>query len=385
VLQPRKQVRTEELMSLSKQYQLALQQPDRIADQSQQAAVQLLDKLITELNQQRNSRFDQFARKLALHFLIPPPVKGLYLWGGVGRGKTWLMNMFFSELPFPEKARTHFHHFMLDIHAKLDMLNKNAGRKVKNPLHVIAHEIASQYRVLCIDEFIVTNITDAMILSTLLQALFDRGVCIVATSNRVPDNLYLNGLQRERFLPAIELIKQHMTVFNLDNGVDHRMALMEQAGLFYQPIGETTNHEIYQRVQELTVTPLEQGRVLIIQNRPVRTVHCSEDIAWFDFNVICSEPRATPDYIEIAERFATIVITGIPVLNEQDDQARRFIYLIDELYDRNVKLIASAAASPDQLYRGSMLEFAFNRTRSRLIEMQTHHYLLKTHHQHTSM
>jgi cell division protein ZapE len=160
---------------------------------------------------------------------------------------------------------------------------------------------------------------------------------------------------------------------------------MEQAGLFYQPIGETTNHEIYQRVQELTVTPLEQGRILIIQNRPVRTVHCSEDIAWFDFNVICSEPRATPDYIEIAERFATIVITGIPVLNEQDDQARRFIYLIDELYDRNVKLIASAAASPDQLYRGSMLEFAFNRTRSRLIEMQTHHYLLKTHHQHTSM
>jgi cell division protein ZapE len=202
----------------------------------------------------------------------------------------------------------------------------------------------------------------------------------VATSNRVPDDLYLNGLQRERFLPAIELIKNHTEVFHLDGGVDHRTSLLEQSDIYYCPITDNIEQTILQRVQELAITAVKKGQILSILKREIQTVYSSEEIAWFEFDVICNEPRAAQDYIELARQYNTIVITSIPVLDEySDDKARRFIYLIDELYDRNVKIICSAAAEPEDLYQGSMLKFAFQRTRSRLIEMRSHHYLSKAH------
>ena len=303
------------------------------------------------------------------------PVTGLYIWGDVGRGKTWLMNLFYESLPFDNKLRLHFHHFMLDIHENLAKLHKQ-----KNPLTVIAREYAARYRVLCLDEFIVTNITDAMLLSGLLQALFDNGVTLVATSNRIPDDLYKNGLQRERFLPAIDLIKQHTRVMHIDGDTDHRISLLEQNDIYYSPVSAQTNDELTKRMKLLAPGPISRDHVLTIHKRPIKTVMHADEIAWFEFNILCDAPRATPDYIELARDYHSIILSNVPVMDENmDDKARRFIYLIDELYDRKVKLIISADASPENLYTGDMLRFAFNRTSSRLIEMRSKDYLKKPH------
>jgi cell division protein ZapE len=372
-------------MSLTEQYQKALQQPDMKHDAVQQQAVARLEALSHALSKKPESTLRQWLKKISPFTRHQPkPIPGLYFWGGVGRGKTWLMNLFFEELAIEQKSRIHFHHFMLEIHEQLDALNKDqsAGRNKnqKNPLQYIARQLAQKNRVLCIDEFIVTNITDAMILSELLHALFKHQVCLVATSNRVPDDLYLNGLQRERFLPAIELIKNHSEVFHLDGGVDHRTSLLEQNDVYYFPIDDSTEQKIALRVQELAITPVLENKVLNILGREIPTIRCSEEVVWFDFEIICTTPRAAQDYIELAQQFNTVFISNIPMLDEySDDKARRFIYLIDELYDRHVKLIASAEAAPEELYRGDMLEFAFHRTSSRLIEMRSHHYLSQSH------
>jgi len=369
-------------MSLSEHYKASLKRPDMVHDEAQQQAIIRLEALSLALLKSEsnyNPVLEFLGRLSPFSGLRQQPIKGLYLWGGVGRGKTWLMNLFYEELAIKEKYRVHFHHFMLDIHGKLDSLSRQ-GKKQTDPLQHIARELAAQYRLLCIDEFIVTNITDAMILSELLQALLKLRVCLVATSNRVPDDLYLNGLQRERFLPAIDLIKQNTEVFHLDGGVDHRTALLELSDVYYSPITEDTDSKISLRMQELAITPVNKNVTLRILGRDIETVCCSEEVAWFEFDVICTSPRAAQDYIELAQRYSTIIISNIPVLDENsDDQARRFIYLIDELYDRSVKLIASAEAAPDNLYRGNMLEFAFHRTSSRLIEMRSHQYLSQSH------
>jgi cell division protein ZapE len=363
-------------MALIEHYHQALRQPDMVHDAAQEQAILKLASLSNELATHRPFALLCTLRKFSpLQRFRPQPAHGLYLWGSVGRGKTWLMNLFYEELPIKEKKRMHFHPFMLDIHQQLGTLKKQ-----KNPLQQIARELAKKYRVICIDEFIVTNITDAMILSELLHNLFRNQVRLVATSNRVPDNLYLNGLQRERFLPAIELIKKHNEVFHLDGGVDHRTSLLELADVYYYPIDESTGQRMEQRIRELAITPVVENKILTILDREIMTVRCSDEIAWFDFDVICSTPRAAQDYILIAQQYSTVFISNIPVLDEHsDDKARRFIYLIDALYDRNVKLIASARSEPERIYRGTMLEFAFHRTSSRLIEMRSHHYLRKPH------
>jgi cell division protein ZapE len=363
-------------MALIEQYNQALQQPDMVHDAAQELAVLKLSALSEELSTQQQSALMHVLKKFSpLKRFRPQPVHGLYLWGSVGRGKTWLMNLFYAELTIKEKKRVHFHQFMLDIHQQLAELKKQ-----KNPLQQIAGQLAKKYRVICIDEFIVTNITDAMILSELLHYLFKNHVCLVATSNRVPDNLYLNGLQRELFLPAIELIKNHNEVFHLDSGVDHRRSLLELADVYYYPIDESTGQHMEHRMRELAITPVVESKKLMILDREIFTVCCSDEVAWFDFDVICTTPRAAQDYILIAQRYSTVIISNIPVLNEHsDDMARRFIYLIDALYDRNVKLIASADSEPEKIYRGNMLEFAFHRTSSRLIEMRSHQYLSKSH------
>ena len=368
-------------MSLTEQYKKALQQPDMKHDAVQEQAISKLEALILALTEGQKSPFLQLLKKLSpLSQHQTDPVQGLYFWGSVGRGKTWLMNLFYEELPITEKKRIHFHHFMLAIHEELGALNKSKSNNQKNPLQHIAKALAKKYRVLCIDEFIVTNITDAMILSELLHALFKQQVCLVATSNRVPDDLYLNGLQRERFLPAIELIKTHTDVFHLDGGVDHRTSLLEQNDVYYSPIDENTDQQIALRMHELAITPVIENKKLFILGREIQTVSSSEEVVWFDFETICTTPRAAQDYIELAQQYNTVIISNIPVLDEySDDKARRFIYLIDELYDRNVTLIASAQAEPEKLYLGGMLEFAFHRTSSRLIEMRSHNYLSQSH------
>jgi len=367
-------------MSLTEQYEKAMQQPDMVRDTAQEQAIVKLETLSQQLINNSSTGHSGFLRSMLpfnnKHTDVP---RGLYLWGGVGRGKTWLMNLFYEQLDIEKKHRTHFHHFMLDIHEKLTNVSRQKQKR-KNPLLQIAKDLSKQYKVLCIDEFIVTNITDAMILSELLHALFKHRVCLVATSNRIPDDLYLNGLQRERFLPAINLIKTHTEVVQLDGGTDHRISLLEQRDIFYAPIDENTDQQITQRMQELAITSVTENKVLNILNRQIQTVRCSDEIAWFDFDIICSAPRAAQDYIALAQQFSTLIIANIPVLNEfSDDRARRFIYLIDELYDRNVKLIATAETAPQHLYQGNMLDFAFRRTTSRLIEMRSHQYLSQSH------
>jgi cell division protein ZapE len=363
-------------MALIEQYKQALQQPDMVHDAAQEQAVLKLAALDEQLSQQhRSALLHAFGKLLPLKRFRPEPVHGLYIWGSVGRGKTWLMNLFYEELAITKKKRMHFHHFMLDIHQQLGSVKKQ-----KNPLQQIAGQLAKKYRVICIDEFIVTNITDAMILSELLHHLFKNQVCLVATSNRIPDDLYLNGLQRERFLPAIELIKKYTQVFHLDSGIDHRTSLLETADVYYYPVDQTTEQLIEQRMRELAITTVVEKKVLKILDREITTIRCSDEIAWFEFDVICTTPRAAQDYILIAQQYSTVIISNIPVLDEHsDDMARRFIYLIDALYDRNVKLIASASSEPEKIYRGNMLEFAFHRTSSRLIEMRSHQYLSKSH------
>jgi cell division protein ZapE len=368
-------------MSLAEQYKLALNQPDMIHDTAQQQAIIKLEALTAALTSDNKhpllaiiERFSPLKRHRT------KTIQGMYLWGGVGRGKTWLMNLFYEELPIKEKSRVHFHHLMLNVHEQLAELNNRKGKKQKNPVRIIARQLARKYKVLCIDEFIVTNITDAMILSELLSTLFKYKVCLVATSNRVPDDLYLNGLQRERFLPSIELIKRHTEVFQLDGGIDHRTALLEQTDVYYYPVTSATDNQISQRMDELAITNVIENKALNILNRTIKTIRCSDDIVWFDFEDICTTPRAAQDYIELAQQFNTIIVSNIPIMDAySDDKARRFIYLIDELYDRNVKLIASASAAPESLYLGRMLEFAFYRTSSRLIEMRSHQYLSQSH------
>lgn len=368
-------------MSLAEHYKLALSQPDMIHDSAQQQAIIKLEALTTALTaDNKHPLLAIIGRFSPLKQHRTRTIQGIYLWGGVGRGKTWLMNLFYEELPIEEKSRVHFHHLMLNVHEQLAELNKKKGKKQKNPVRIIARQLASKYKVLCIDEFIVTNITDAMILSELLNTLFRYQVCLVVTSNRIPDDLYLNGLQRERFLPSIELIKQNTEVFQLDGGIDHRTALLEQADVYYAPITDATDQQISQRMDELAITNVIENKTLNILNRTIKTRRCSDDIAWFNFEDICTAPRAAQDYIELAQKFNTIIVSNIPVMDAySDDKARRFIYLIDELYDRNVKLIASASAAPEALYQGRMLEFAFHRTSSRLIEMRSHQYLSQNH------
>ena len=226
----------------------------------------------------------------------------------------------------------------------------------------------------------MTNITDAMLLYGLLDELFKKGVTLVATSNRAPDELYKNGLQRERFLPAIDLINQHTRVFHLNSETDHRLALLEQSDVYYSPISDDTDQQLEQRMLVLAAGDIEKNKMLTVLGRPVQTIACANEIAWFDFNVLCGAPRAAQDYIELAQEYRTLILSNVPIMDEYlDDKARRFIYLIDELYDKNVKLIISAAALPNELYIGDMLEFAFNRTSSRLIEMRSVAYLEKPH------
>jgi cell division protein ZapE len=305
------------------------------------------------------------------------PEEGLYFWGGVGRGKTYLMDNFYESLPFECKMRVHFHRFMRRVHQDLKQLKGQA-----DPLRKVADKIASETCIICFDEFFVSDITDAMILGTLLEELFARGVCLVATSNIIPNDLYFNGLQRQRFLPAISLLNERCRVLNVDGGVDHRLRALEQAELYHSPLNKAADQAISDTFDRLVPVEgeIKQGVDLEVEGRPIPVIKLAEDIVWFEFTAICEGPRSQNDYIDIACEFHAVMISNIPLLGGiNDDAARRFINLVDEFYDRNVKLAITAAEPLHALYSSGRLGFEFQRTQSRLLEMQSHEYLARPH------
>ncbi|MCJ7556981.1 MAG: cell division protein ZapE [Gammaproteobacteria bacterium] len=303
------------------------------------------------------------------------PIRGLYIWGTVGRGKTMLMDRFYEQLPVPYKMRSHFHRFMHDIHGELKRLNN-----LENPLEEVAERLAMQARVICFDEFFVNDIADAMILGTLFEALFRRGVTLVATSNVALDQLYRDGLQRQRFLPAIALLQTHTRVVELGAGVDYRLRVLEQAEIYHCPLDSQAEENLERYFQDIAPERDEQDVSLVLNDREVTARRLAGDAVWFDFHAICGGPRSQDDYIELARCYQTVMVSGIPQLTrETEDEARRFISLVDEFYDRNVKLIVSADVSLDEIYRGRKLEFEFRRTRSRMQEMQSQEFLARPH------
>lgn len=301
--------------------------------------------------------------------------RGLYLWGGVGRGKTWLMDLFFASLPFAQRRRQHFYRFMHDVHAALVQLKDE-----RDPLERVAATIAREVRVLCLDELQVNDIADAMILGALFAGLFRNGVTLVATSNTAPQELYRDGLQRARFLPAIELLERHLEVVRIGGATDYRLRDLTQAGVYLPAGAPDTPARLALLFGRLAADSGQVGGAIVVAGRAIAVIRTGASVAWFDFAALCLGPRSQDDYIEIAREYRSVIVAGVPVLEAADDDAaRRFIELIDELYDRNVNLIVSAAARPTELYRGERLQAPFERTVSRLIEMQSAEYLAREH------
>lgn len=360
-------------------YNNDLTQNDFIEDPAQRMAVEKLDDLyhrlvanpIVPTMPEKRSWLPWRKREPA----PVTPVKGLYFWGGVGRGKTYLMDTFFHALPFENKMRMHFHRFMHRVHQELKTLDGEV-----DPLPQIADKFAQETRVLCFDEFFVSDITDAMILGTLMEALFARGITLVATSNIVPDELYWNGLQRARFLPAIALINQHCEVVNVDSGVDYRLRTLEQAEIFHHPLDDAATAQMHAYFKKLNGEGGVKQDVIEVNHRPLQTLENGDGVVHFSFAELCQSARSQTDYMELARLYHTVLLADMPQLTgAQDDAARRFIALVDEFYERSVKLIISAAVPMDSLYQGERLAFEFKRCQSRLIEMQSHDYLALPH------
>ncbi|MGB9095672.1 cell division protein ZapE [Erwinia sp.] len=305
----------------------------------------------------------------------PSAARGLYMWGGVGRGKTWLMDMFFQAIPGERKQRLHFHRFMLRVHQELTELQGQS-----DPLQIVADRFKSETDLLCFDEFFVSDITDAMLLGTLMEALFARGITLVATSNIPPDDLYRNGLQRARFLPAIEMIKQHCEIMNVDAGIDYRLRTLTSAHLWMTPLNDDTSKEMERMFVALAGVARSDKPVLEINHRSLPTQGMAEGVVAMDFKTLCGEGRSQHDYIELSRRFHSVLLYNVPVMiYKTEDQARRFLALVDEFYERHVKLVVSAEASLFEIYQGARLKFEYQRCVSRLQEMQSEEYLRLAH------
>lgn len=351
-------------------YRAEIERLGWVHDPAQEAVARRLDALHHALIKRPLPRKRLFARARPV-----TPVRGLYLWGDTGRGKTWLVDLFYKCLPFTEKTRRHFHRFMADVHADLRRHGDHA-----DPLALVADGIAARARVICFDEFFVSDIADAMILGTLFDKLFTRGVTLVATSNVPPGMLYKDGLQRARFLPAIEQLERHTEVVNVGGDIDYRLRLLERAEIYYQPLGAAAEAGLAALFEASAPEDTRNRGELRVLGRPIPVRHRADGVAWFDFDIICGGPRSQADYIEIARSFHTVLVSGVPeFMSDTDNEARRFIALVDEFYDRNVKLILSAAAPLDSLYRGARLAFEFKRTTSRLEEMRSQAYLAAPH------
>ncbi len=362
-------------MKPSERYYEIIQQSGYDNDPAQQQAVLLLDDLSQRINLRRETGRKSWLKKFLIGKNRKGLVKGLYFWGGVGRGKTFLMDIFYQSIPQQKKSRLHFHDFMNQAHLAL-----KKKTNLENPLKAIARELAETIDVLCLDEFVITDIGDAMIMAGLLEQLFDSGVVLVTTSNSPPKNLYRDGLQRARFLPAIDLISHHCEIVNLDGGKDYRLLGLQQTHLYVVPNSQNAEDDIQRYLDEhVTADQTSKGN-LRINGRHIVFQVCAEDTIWFSFESLCKTARSQTDYLEIARLFNTLILTDIEVMsNFHDDIARRFVLLIDVLYDHRVKLICTAAASAENLYLGERLSFEFERTSSRLIEMQSQQYLSEAH------
>jgi cell division protein ZapE len=347
------------------------------ADAAQNAVAARLDRLSLSLRER--ARAGGPLRRLRLPWLdghaASTMPRGIYLWGGVGRGKTHLMDLFYATLNFRERERSHFYRFMRDVHAQLRAVT---GRTT--PLEAVAQRLAAQVRVICLDELFVSDIADAMILAGLFNGLFRRGVTLVATSNQPPRGLYPDGLQRQQFLPAIDLLERHVDVVQLDGTVDYRLRRLELADTYLDSMLPDTDGELRRLFDALTQGSTSGPTDIPIGDRRIGARDTSPGVAWFEFHELCETARSADDYIELAHLYQTIFLAQVPVLTgADDDAARRFLMLIDELYDRGVKVVISAAAPPADLYRGERLRFEFRRAASRLVEMQSRQYLGRQH------
>ena len=362
-----------------------------LPDEAQAQAVDALQDVFERLNL-RLSEKKSFLTKL-LGKGAPPPITGLYMWGGVGRGKTYLMDSFYEALDFTRKSRMHFNRFMQRVHADLTELSGE-----KNPLDIVADRIASETVVLCFDEFYVSDIGDAMLLGGLMQKLFDRGICLVATSNIAPEGLYENGLQRARFIPAIKAVEANTRVLNVDSGIDYRLRVLSQSELYFEKgqgdfeKGEGDFKEGEKAFSGDRSSPLNklfsdlsggrrpEAEVLVINRRNLQALGVSEGVLLAEFAELCLAPRSAADYTQLAKEYHSVLIDNVPELtSEIEDGARRFITLIDEFYDRNIKVAIVADRPMASLYSGKKLSFEFQRTLSRLIEMQSVEYLGREH------
>lgn len=364
-------------------YQQALDAGEYQADEVQRQAVTRLEGIYQALQQTPaasvaanglRGRLSRWLGKGAETASLRP-VQGLYMWGGVGRGKTWLMDMFFHSLPGERKLRLHFHRFMLRVHEELTELQGQ-----ENPLEMIADGFKAQTDVVCFDEFFVSDITDAMLLATLLQALFARGITLVATSNIPPDDLYRNGLQRARFLPAIALINDYCDVMNVDAGIDYRLRTLTQAHLYLTPLDGQTRETMDRMFIKLAGKAGEDAPVLQVNHRPLQAIRAVDGVLAVDFHTLCEEPRSQLDYIALSRLYHSVILHNVQVMGPlKENTARRFLALVDEFYERHVKLVIAAEASMFDIYQGERLKFEYQRCLSRLQEMQSEEYLKLPH------
>ena len=340
------------------------------SDPAQLLAIDALERCATEWAAYKGQRSNAFKKLINR----PPIPRGVYMYGGVGRGKSFLMDCFFNAVPLKRKVRLHFHEFMREVHRELLDLQGTS-----NPLDALGKRMAKRFRLICFDEFHVADITDAMILHRMLVALFDNGVGFVTTSNFHPDKLYPNGLHRDRILPAIELLKTHMEVINVDNGTDYRRRTLEQAKLYHCPLGPSADAEMTETFNRLAASQ-DENPVLLIESRQIQARRKAGGVVWFDFKTLCGGPRSQNDYLEIATQFHTVLVSDVPYMPvRMASEARRFTWLVDVLYDRRVKLILSAAVLPEALYTEGPLVHEFPRTVSRLNEMQSMEFLALEH------
>jgi cell division protein ZapE len=345
-------------------------------DPAQDRAMQTLDRVGRELAARPGRRrLPRVIRRFLPVALPSTPVRGAYLWGGVGRGKTLMMDVFFDWLPFDDKLRYHFHRIMSRVHARLAEL-----RDTPDPLAIVAADFARQARVICFDEFFVSDIADAMLLGRFIECLVDQGVTLVATSNSAPQDLYRGGLQRQRFLPCIDLLIRHTEVVHVDGLGDYRLRVLEAAEIWHAPLDAAADTNLERYFRDIAPERGTSDAPLEILGRRIPARRLAEGIAWFDFGALCDGPRSQEDYIQIARSFQTVIVSGVPQLDEgHENAARRFVALVDEFYDRRVNLIVSAAAPVSRIYTGSRLRREFERTRSRLLEMQSVEYLAAGH------
>ena len=362
-------------MTPGERYSQDLQQKGFSEDPFQQAIMNRIDALYQSICQTTSSQEKPKRNWIAQLFfpkIVTSQANGLYLWGGVGRGKTYLMDLLFFALPFEQKSRMHFHEFMLDIHQRM---HKLAGSH--NPLRKIGKELADQYRVLCLDEFQVQDVADAMILTHLLKALFQHGVWILITSNTAPDRLYEKGIQRQSFLPCIALIKEKLEVIHLESGRDFRKQSLDSAGNYLLIHGNVAqiDRQLQLYLQMFSLTEPRAQQTMELNGRPLQVRGISDRVIWCDCRELCEKAHSAADYLVLAQSFSVFLLSDIPKMGEeQDNIAKRFMHLIDLLYDHKKKLIVSAQALPEDLYSGRDLQASFERTASRLVEMSSQQY-----------